>query len=234
MLLESLVVCDKTAPESNLFSDSSFGEDKAYSFPPRSSIGAYSLRNEFSLATLVRLLLSRLVRRFSMLVRRLSVGDEEDMNGRCWSRLDRFDWRRRGGGGGGGIVLPVLSFETTRGAFRFEVIDEVRRTLVMGEAGSESKVLRRDEDGPGTEGAVRTEFERCGSSELDEFALDDVISVNLAPCLDRGGGGGGFATDVGSLSPKLGLWRTALTESDDDSARDELLRNLFPAVELRS
>jgi hypothetical protein len=128
MLFESFVViCDGAAPEPTLSSDSSFGEDKAYSSPPLSSIAAYSLRKELSLATLVRLLLSRLVRRVSMLVRRLSVGDDEGMKGRCWSRLDLFVWRRRGGGGGGGsILLLALSLETTREAFRLEEIDEVR------------------------------------------------------------------------------------------------------------
>lgn len=82
MLLESLLPSPSFPPamfssRPSFFSLSSIGEYKAYSFPPFSSAGAYSLLNELSLATLVRLC-SVLVRRYSVLVRRLSVGDEEE------------------------------------------------------------------------------------------------------------------------------------------------------------
>lgn len=113
--MESLLVSVEGAPaDANVFSLSSFGEYNAYSVPVLSSTGAYSRLSELSLATLVLRLLSRLVRLYSMLVRRLSAGDDEKGTfGRCWSRLDRLDCRRRGGGGGGG-KLPVLSPETAR------------------------------------------------------------------------------------------------------------------------
>lgn len=52
---------------------SSVGEESTCSF---SGAGAYSYRNELSLATLVLLLLSKLLRLTSELVRRLSVGED--------------------------------------------------------------------------------------------------------------------------------------------------------------
>jgi hypothetical protein len=137
-------------------------------------------------------------------VRRLSVGDD-GMFGRCRSRLERLDWRRRGGGGGGGIALPVLSLETMRWELRFD--DDVRRPSPTGDPGSESMVLRRDDSAVDIELPVRTDVERWGSSVLDELALDVLMSVNLAPCRDRGGGGGDFATDRDSLMLGAGLGR---------------------------
>jgi hypothetical protein len=103
------------------------------------------------------------------------------------------------------MLLPLLSFETTRGVLRVDEMEEVRRILAAGDAGSESKVFRRDVVASSAEPAVRTELERCGSSVLEEFALDEPMSVNLAPCRERGGGGGDFATNSGSLLLRLGL-----------------------------
>jgi hypothetical protein len=193
MLLESFLVSARLAVVGSLFSDSSCGEYSACSFPALSSDGAYSLRSEFSLATLARRLLSVLVLLCSVLVRRLSVGDEE-MWGRGWSRLERFDCRRRGGGRGGGFELVLLSFDTTREVLRFDEMLDVRCTPVTGAAGSESMVLRRDWVGPCVGVAVRTEVERW-SSEFEELALKELMSVNRTPCRERGGGGGGFGFD---------------------------------------
>ena len=64
---------------------------------------------------------------------------------------------------------------------RFDEIEEVRSRPGVGEEGSESKVLRRDKLAPCADVAVLTEFERWGSSVLEEFALDVLMSVNLAP-----------------------------------------------------
>lgn len=77
ILLESFLVSSAAGCAPRMFSASSLGEYSAYSFAGNfSSTGAYSCLRELSLAALVRLLLSLLVRLFSMLVRRLSVGDE--------------------------------------------------------------------------------------------------------------------------------------------------------------
>jgi hypothetical protein len=111
------------------------------------------------------------------------------------------------------MLLPLLSFETTREALRVDDMEEVRCISAAGEAGSESKVLRRDVVALGVEPAAWTEFERCGSSVLEEFVLDELTSVNLAPCRERGGGGGDFVTDSASLLLKLGLWSATSTES---------------------
>lgn len=102
-----------------------------------------------------------LVRLFSVLVRRDSVGEEGIMFGRCWSRLDRLDWRLRGGGGGGGIALPVLSFETTRWVLRPDDAEEVGFRLGAGDEGSmsDSMVLLREDEGPGADAVVRTEVD---------------------------------------------------------------------------
>jgi hypothetical protein len=235
MLFESLLDSVRAAPKPSCFSDSSFGEYKAYSFPPFSSTGAYSRRKELSLATLVRRLFSRLVRRFSILVRRLSEGEEGTCWGRCMSRLERLDCRRRGGGGGGAMELPVLSLETIRWEWRFDAIEEVRRMSATGEGDSEpSKVLRREDVAlcPGV--VVRIEPERCGSSVVDEFALEVLMSVSLAPCLERGGGGGDFATDEGSLMLGAEVVKELSTECWEEMVREELLRDLFPAVDVRS
>jgi hypothetical protein len=60
------------------------------------------------------------------------------------------------------------------------------------------------------------------------------MSVNRAPCLERGGGGGDFATDNESLflGGKLGIETS--TDCCEDMVREELLRDLFPAVDVRS
>jgi hypothetical protein len=110
------------------------------------------------------------------------------------------------------MALPVLSFETTRWEVRFDEIDEVRRVSPIGDAGSESRVLRRDDIAPCNEFPVRTDAERWGSSVLDELALDVLMSVNLAPCRERGGGGGDFAMDNGSLLFGAGLGKEGSIE----------------------
>lgn len=69
---------------------------------------------------------------------------------------------------------------------------------------------------------------------LDESALDVLMSANLAPCLERGGGGGDFATDKGSFLLGTGLAGAASTECCEDSVRLELLRDLLSAEEVRS
>jgi len=69
---------------------------------------------------------------------------------------------------------------------------------------------------------------------LEEFALDVPMSVNFAPCLDRGGGGGDFATDKGSLLLGTGLASVASAECCEDRVRLELLRDLFSIVDVRS
>jgi hypothetical protein len=130
------------------------------------------------------------------------------------------------------VALAVLSLETTRWVGRLDAIDEVRRRSIAGAGDSESRVLRR-ESCPGV--VVRTEPERCGSSVLEEFALEVLMSDSLAPCLERGGGGGDFAMEDGSLL----LWAAEIgkefsTECCEDMVREELLRDLFPAVDVRS
>lgn len=111
------------------------------------------------------------------------------------------------------MALPELSFETALCAFRFDDIEEARRISPAGEGGSDSKVFRREEDiASFMEFTVRTDVERCGSSVLEELALDVLMSVNRAPCLDRGGGGGDLVTDKGSLLLGAGLARGASTE----------------------
>jgi hypothetical protein len=172
-----------------------------------------------------------LVLRISALVRRDSAGEEGTI-GRCWSKLDRPDCRLLGGGGGGGIVwLLALSLDTMR-LLRFDEMDEVRR-MSIGEAGSDSAsiVLRRLEDGP-----LRVEFERWGSSLLEELGLDVGRSVKRAPWRERGGGGGDFtfAMDEVSLVLGVGLSNGGSTECWDEIVRLELLRDLFPVVEDRS
>lgn len=162
MLFESFLVSTKPA-FARVSSASSRGEYIAYSFALLSSAGAYSCRRECSLAPLVRLLLSRLVRRRSVLVRlcsvlvlRLSVGDDDGMKGRGWSRLERPEpGLRRGGGGGGGMPLPP-SPNARRRLLRFDAVDAVRDT---GTSGSPSSVLLR-EDGPRDDPVVRTEVDR--------------------------------------------------------------------------
>lgn len=110
-------------------------------------------------------------------------------------------------------------------------MDEVRRMSAAGEEDSDSRVLRR-ESCPGV--VVRIEAERWGSSVLEEFALEVLMSVNRAPRLERGGGGGDFATDNGSLLLGAGLGTVASTECCEDMVKDELLLDLFPAVDVRS
>jgi hypothetical protein len=110
------------------------------------------------------------------------------------------------------LRLPVLSFDTTREVLRLDEIEDVRRTSTAGDVGSDSSVLRLDDDTPWAGFTVRTEVERCGNSVLDESALDVLMSVSFAPCLERGGGGGDLAIDSGSLLLGFGLGRGASTE----------------------
>jgi hypothetical protein len=122
-------------------------------------------------------------------------------------------------------ALPMLSLET----MRVDEIDDVRRA---GDAGSESSVLRLEDDT--TPCVERVDAVRWGSSVLDELALDVLLSLSRAPCLERGGGGGDFATDKGSLALGVGLRRGASMECWDVMVREELLRDRFPVVEERS
>jgi hypothetical protein len=85
----------------------------------------------------------------------------------------------------------MLSPETVR----LDATDELR----WRSEGSGSSILRREDC------AVRVEVERCGRSVLGEFAPDVLLSVSLAPCLERGGGGGDFAADKESLLLWAGL-----------------------------
>jgi hypothetical protein len=55
------------------------------------------------------------------------------------------------------MLLPVLSPETFR---RFEDTEEVRLMPWVGDEKSDSRVLRRDEGGSGTDLGVRPELER--------------------------------------------------------------------------
>lgn len=242
MLLESFLV--SVPALASVSSASSRGEYSAYSLALLSSTGAYSCRRECSLAPLARLLLSRLVRRRSVLVRlcsvlvlRLSVGDDDGMNGRWWSRLERPEpGLRRGGGGGGGIPLP-LSLDARRILLRFDAVEAVRD---MGASGSPSSVLLR-EDGPRDEPVVRTEVVRWGSSVEDELTLDEPMSDRRAPCLEGGGGGGG-AFELGvvvallATSPGVGVTPTGGTSRDccEDNVNDELLLDLVSADDCRS
>lgn len=183
---------------------SSFGE---YSADSPSTAGAYSCFSELSLATLVRLLLSMLVRLCSVDVRRLSVGEVGGKVERCWSRLERPDWRLRGGGGGGGMEAE-LSLETERGALRFEFIEDVRWRPGAGEDGSDDNVVRREEGGLGDDTVGRRAVAVEESSVEDEFALEVLIVDNAAPWRLVGGGGGGAfceGDEVGAswLSPGL-------------------------------
>jgi hypothetical protein len=97
------------------------------------------------------------------------------------------------------MTLPVLSFETARCVLRLDDMDEVRSMPGIGEDGSESRVLWRDDVKPGGGLAVRVDIERCGSSVLDELVLDVLMFANRAPWRDGGGGGGG-----GDLTPSIG------------------------------
>jgi hypothetical protein len=64
--------------------------------------------------------------------------------------------------------------------------------------------------------------------------LDELMSVNRTPCRERGGGGGGFGVDWASLLLGTGLGMVASVECCDDIVKDELLRDLLPAVEFRN
>jgi hypothetical protein len=150
------------------------------------------------------------------------------MYGLCWSS-DAL-WRRGGGGGGGGIWLPVLPPET----LRFEDRELVRFTPGVGDDGpSESMVLRREEGGSGMERAVRTEFERWGSSVVEELALELLRFARRAPWREGGGGGGDFALEIGSW-----LWGTGLVRASAERCefivRLELLRDRLPCVAVLS
>lgn len=136
------------------------------------------------------------------------------------------------------MEFEALSLETARCVGRVEEMEEARwRSTPEGELGSESRVLRREEDVVGgfwADVAVRTEDERWGSSVLEELALEVLISASFAPCRERGGGGGDFAVDRGSLLLGAGLGRGGSIDCWEDMVRDELLRDLFPAVEDRN
>jgi hypothetical protein len=70
---------------------------------------------------------------------------------------------------------------------------------------SESKVFLQGDDVPWADSVVRTEAERCGSSVLDEFALEKPMFENRAPWRGGGGGGGDLTPSMGSLMFWLGL-----------------------------
>lgn len=97
------------------------------------------------------------------------------------------------------MLLPVLSPDTFRWVLRLDDIDEARCTLGAGDEGWDSKVLRRDEGGSGTDLGVRPELERCGSSVLEEFALELPRFASRAPCREGGGRGGDFAPKGSTL-----------------------------------
>jgi hypothetical protein len=115
---------------------------------------------------------------------------------------------------------------------RFDDTEEVRRISAAVAAGSESTVLRRVMPCVGV--AVRTEVDHCGSSVLEELALDVLMSASRAPCLERGGGGGAFGFDKGSLLFGAGLGREASVDCCEDMVRDELLRDRLLAPGVRS
>lgn len=126
-------------------------------------------------------------------------------------------------------MLPVLSPETLRWVLRLDDIDEVRCTLGAGEEGCDSRVLRRDDGGSGTDLGIRPELDRCGNSVLEEFALELPRFASRAPCREGGGGGGDFAPNNGSRVFGPGLCG-ASTECWEDIVRFELLRDLLPVV----
>jgi hypothetical protein len=117
---------------------------------------------------------------------------------------------------------------------RFDAIEEVRRMSVGGVGDSESKVLRREDAASCPGVVVRIEPERCGRSVFEELALEVLMSDNLAPCLERGGGGGDFAADDGSLLLGAEVGKELSTECCEEIVKEELLRDLFPAVDVRS
>jgi hypothetical protein len=127
------------------------------------------------------------------------------------------------------MLLPVLSPETVRCVLRLDDIDEVRWTLGAGDEGCDSRVLRRDDGGSGTDLGVRPERDRCGSSVLEEFALELPRLASRAPCREGGGGGGDFAPSNGSTLLGTGLCKGSI-ECWEDMVRFELLRDLLPVV----
>jgi hypothetical protein len=131
------------------------------------------------------------------------------------------------------MALPILSLDAIRMLLRFEAVDKVRFTSGTGGSASPSNVLLR-EDGPCAEPVVRTEFDRCGNSVVDELVLDVPISDNRAPCLDGGGGGGDFrlVAVVALLATSPGI--VTSRECCDDNVREELLRDRVSAEDCRS
>jgi hypothetical protein len=112
-------------------------------------------------------------------------------------------------------------------------MDDVRFTPRTGDDGSEVSMPPREDLWPDAEDPACKEPERCGSSVLEELALEVLMLASRAPCRERGGGGGDFATDIGSLLLDTGLARVSMV-CCDDMVREELLRDLFPPVEVRS
>lgn len=76
----------------------------------------------------------------------------------------------------------------------------------------------------------------CESSVVEEFALDVLMVDKECPWRREGGGGGGAFWAVAGC--EVGSWLELIgggsIECCDDMVREELLRDLFPAVEVRS
>jgi len=121
-------------------------------------------------------------------------------------------------------VLLVLSPETVRWP---DATDELRW---IEDEESWSVALRRKGAGAG----ARVDVPRCGSSAVDEFALELVMLVSFAPCLERGGGGGDFSVAKGSLVLGAGLGGVASTECCEPRVNDELLRALVEVIVVRN
>jgi hypothetical protein len=107
------------------------------------------------------------------------------------------------------MLIPVLSPETFRWVLRFDDIDEVRYTLGAGDDGWDSRVLRRDDGGSGTDRGIRPELDRCGSSVLARFGPELPRLASRAPCREGGGGGGDFAPNDGSMVLGPGLCKAS-------------------------
>jgi hypothetical protein len=108
------------------------------------------------------------------------------------------------------MLLPMLSPDTFRWVLRVDDIEEARCTLGAGDEGWDSRVLRRDNGGSGTDLGIRPELDRCGSSVLEEFALELPRLASRAPWREGGGGGGDFAPTNGSTLLGIGLCKASI------------------------